>query len=133
MNENDSTNDGGRFGPNRTWARMFADAARGVWIAVRCEVNFVIHFAALTIAAALGWWANLSLDRWCLIALSATVALTAEMCNTAIEHLARAVTRESHPEVRDALDIAGGAVLVAVFGAVVVGLVVLGPPLAAAR
>jgi diacylglycerol kinase len=58
-----------------------------------------------------------------------TVVLTAEMFNTAIEHLARAVTREEHPEVHDALDIASGAVLVAAIGASCVGVLMIAWPL----
>jgi diacylglycerol kinase len=50
------------------------------------------------------------------------------MANTAIEHLARAVTREPNPEVRDALDVASAAVLMAALGAAVVGAMLLARP-----
>jgi diacylglycerol kinase len=117
-----------RFRANRTWGQMFADAVRGVRVAVLGEVNFVIHFVAAAAVVAVSVWVDLSLERWCLLGLAAAMVLAAEMGNTAVEHLSRAVTREEHPEVRDALDVASAAVLVAALGAAAVGLAVLGPP-----
>ena len=107
--------------PVRTWLQKFRDAARGVKIAVRGEVNFFIHFFIAVVAGVAGGIVELSDERWCLYILCVTIVLAAELFNTAIEHLARAVTREQHPEVRDALDIASGGVLMAAIGAAVVG------------
>ena len=114
------------FHAERSWARMFADALRGVRVAVGREANFVIHFSVAAAVIAVGAWVGLSLERWSLLALCIAVVLAAEMANTAIEHLARAVTREPNPEVRDALDVASAAVFVAALGAAVVGAAVLG-------
>jgi diacylglycerol kinase len=116
------------FHAERSWARMFADAMRGVRVAVGEEANFVIHFAVAAAAIGAGVWVDLSLERWCLIALCVAIVLAAEMANTAIEHLARAVTREPNPEVRDALDVASAAVLMAALGAAVVGAMLLARP-----
>ncbi len=124
--------DNHHFHAERSWARMFADAVRGVRVAVGEEANFRVHFVVAAAAIGLGMWVDLSLERWCLIALCIAIVLAAEMANTAIEHLARAVTREPNPEVRDALDVASAAVLVAALGAAVVGAAVLGSSLWAA-
>ena len=121
--------DDDRRRPPRTWLAMFRDALRGVKIAVRGEVNFFVHFFIAVLAGVAGGIAELSDERWCLYILCVTVVLTAEMFNTAIEHLARAVTREEHPEVRDALDIASGAVLVAAIGATCIGVFIIAWPL----
>jgi hypothetical protein len=43
-----------------------------------------------------------------------------------LESLARAVTQQTDPNIRDALDIASGAVLAAGFGSAGVGLVLFG-------
>lgn len=114
--------------PIRTWAEMFRDAARGVKIAVRGEVNFFVHLFIAVMAGVAGAIVELSDERWCLYILCVTIVLSAEMFNTAIEHLARAVTREQHPEVRDALDIASGAVLLAAVGAGFVGVLIIAWP-----
>ena len=112
----------------RSWLQMLRDALRGVKIAVRGEVNFYVHLFAAAMAAVAGGIINLTDDRWCLYILCVAVVLSAELFNTAIEHLARAVTREEHPEIRDALDIASGAVLVAATGAACVGVLAIAWP-----
>ncbi len=114
--------------PVRTWLQMFRDALRGVKVAIRGEVNFFVHLFIAVMAAVAGAIVELSDERWCLYILCVTIVLSAEMFNTAIEHLARAVTRERHPEVRDALDIASGAVLVAALGASFVGVLIIAWP-----
>lgn len=114
--------------PVRTWLQMFRDALRGVKIAIRGEVNFFVHLFLAVMAGVAGAIVELTDERWCLFILCVTVVLAAELFNTAIEHLARAVTREHHPEVRDALDVASGAVLVAAIGAAIVGVLLIAWP-----
>src|SRR4051794_15195381 len=121
--------DDARPRPVRTWAAMFHDALRGMKVAVRGEVNFFVHLFIAVLAGVGGGILQLSDVKWCLFIVCVTIVLTAEMFNTAIEHLARAVTREEHPEVRDALDIASGAVLVAAIGASCVGVLMIAWPL----
>jgi diacylglycerol kinase len=113
----------------RSWSRMFADAFRGVRIAFRGEVNFFVHLFIAAAAGLAGGIVELSDERWCIYILCVTVVIAAEMFNTAIERLARAITREQHPEVRDALDIASGGVLMAAVGAACVGALIIAWPL----
>jgi diacylglycerol kinase (ATP) len=63
------------------------------------------------------------------VALAIGAVLTAETVNSAVEMLARALDRGPDERIRDALDMASGAVLVTVGTAVVVGLVIFGPRL----
>lgn len=115
----------------RSWVQMLRDALRGVKIAVRGEVNFYVHLFVAAMAGVAGAIVQLTDERWCLYILCVTIVLTAELFNTAIEHLARAVTRQEHPEVRDALDVASGAVLMAATGATCVGVLVIAWPFVA--
>lgn len=115
----------------RSWWRMFTDAVRGVKVAFRSEINFFVHLFIAVIAGVAGGIVRMTDERWCIYILCVAVVLSAELFNTAIERLARAVTREEHPEVRDALDVASGAVLVAALGAAVVGVLMIGWPFVA--
>jgi len=75
-------------------------------------------------AAAVGALAvvlRVSLAEACLLGLCVTIVLAAETFNTALERLARAAGPEKNEHVRDALDMASGAVLVAAIGAAGVG------------
>ncbi|RIK86993.1 MAG: diacylglycerol kinase [Planctomycetota bacterium] len=112
----------------RTWARMFADALRGLKVAFRGEINFFVHLFIAMLAAVAGGVIGMTDERWCIYILCVAVVLAAEMFNTAIEHLARAVTREENPEIRNALDVASGAVLLAAVGAASVGVLMIAWP-----
>jgi len=109
---------------HRSWVRKFADAFRGLALGVRGQSSFFVHFfvaAAVVLAAAV-----LRVDHveWCLLLMCIAGVLTAEMFNSALERLARAITDELHPDVGAALDIGSAAVLVASIGAAVVGVIV---------
>jgi diacylglycerol kinase len=112
--------------PDRGWRQKFRDAFRGVWLGVHDQSSFRVHFAvaALVIVAA----AVLRLDRsqWCLLILAISGVLIAEMFNTALEHLAKAVDRSHNPHIANALDIGSAAVLLAAFAAATVGAIILG-------
>lgn len=121
---NKPTSDRRRAG--RGWLQKFGDACRGVKIAVRAEASFFVHLFVTAVVVLAGAVLSISTLQWCILILCITVVLAAEMFNTALERLARAVTRETDPEIRDALDMASGAVLLASIGAVIVGMFVLG-------
>ena len=94
---------------------------------IRCQHNAWIH-AAITVAvvvAALLF--RISSADWCWIILAMSIVWTAEALNTAFEFLADAASPEFHPLVRDAKDVAAGAVLLTAGAAVVIGSIVFWP------
>ena len=111
--------------PQRTWYQKFRCAFRGLRLGVRGQISFLVHFvmAGLTVLAA----ALLRVDRteWCVLLLCITIVLAAEMFNSALEQLARAVDRSENRHLGSALDIGSAAVLTAAMGASVVGSLVL--------
>jgi len=111
------------------WMQKFANAARGIKIAVRGESSFFVHLFATTVVVLAGAALGISRVSWCLLTLCIAVVLVAEMFNTAIERLSRVVTEEPNPRVRDVLDVCAGAVLLAAIGAALVGILLLGHPL----
>ncbi len=58
-----------------------------------------------------------------------TLVMVLEVVNTAIEAVVDLVTEEFHPLAKIAKDCAAGAVLIAAFSSVIIGLAVFGPPL----
>ena len=115
----------------RTWSRKFADAFRGLGRAVRTQSSFAVHLLMTAAVMAAGAFVGLSALEWCLLALAIGLVLMAEVFNTAIESLARAPGSRRHPRLRDALDMASAAVLVAAMAAGVIGIIVFGPRLVA--
>lgn len=108
----------------RTWYQKFRCAFRGLVLGVRGQSSFAVHLAAagLTVLAA----ALLQVNRveWCVLLLCITTVLTAEMFNSALEHLARAVDRTENRHLGSALDIGSAAVLTASLGATVIGVII---------
>ena len=110
----------------RTWLAKFGDAFRGTARAVASQSSFAVHLPVAVLAVAVAAFLGMSPTEWCLIALAIGMVLAAEVLNTAIEFLAKAVTREYDANVRDALDVASAGVFMTVITAVVVGAILLG-------
>ena len=118
--------------PDGRWRRRvasFGHAGRGVWAALRSEVHLRFHAAATGIVIGAGFHYGISRLEWALLALAVAGVWTAELLNTAIEALTDLASPDFHPLAGTAKDVAAGAVLLAVVGAVVVGALVFGPHL----
>jgi diacylglycerol kinase (ATP) len=109
--------------------RSFKFALRGLAVMLRSQHNAWIHAVATLLVIAAGLWLRLSAADWCWIVLAVVSVWTAEALNTAFEFLADVASPDFHPTVAKAKDVAAGAVLVTAVGAVVIGLLVLGPRL----
>lgn len=108
---------------------MFGCAFRGIGQAIREERNMRFHLAAAAAAIAAGWWLEISLADWLWIGAAIAAVFMAELINTAVERVTDLASPEAHPLAKAAKDTAAGAVVVAALFAVLVGLIVLGPPL----
>ena len=93
------------FGFPRTWPRKFRDAFRGMVLGVRGQRSFGVHFAFAVAVIGCGWGFRLGLLEWLVLLLCITVVLTAEMFNSAMVSMAKAVSLERQPYLGDALDI----------------------------
>ena len=108
----------------RTWSQKFRDAFRGIGCGVRGQSSFQVHlFVALVVIAAAGIL-RVALWEWCLLMLCIAGVLTAEMFNSALEHMAKVVEDKHNPHLADALDTSSAAVLFASIGAAVVGAII---------
>jgi diacylglycerol kinase len=101
-----------------------------VLLLLRAEHNAKIHLAGTIVVCALGTALQISRLEWCWLVIAITIVWTAEALNSALEHLADATSPAIHPTTGRAKDIAAGAVLLASIGALVIGLLVLGPHVA---
>ncbi|HFC09308.1 MAG TPA: diacylglycerol kinase family protein [Chloroflexi bacterium] len=113
--------------PSRIQA--FRHAFEGLGYLLHTQPNARIHAAATVGVVALGLWLRLEARSWALLAAAITVVWAAEAGNTALEALVDLVSPEVHPTAKAAKDTAAASVLLAASGAVVIGLLVLGPPL----
>ena len=109
----------------------FRYALAGIWYTVKTQRNAQIHLSIALIIVLLGLWLKLGLTEWAIIVLTTGFVLAAEMINTVIEAAMDYLTSEFDPRIKIIKDVAAGAVLIAALTAVIVGLLILGPPLLA--
>jgi diacylglycerol kinase len=117
------------YPPRHTWARKFATALRGWWLGTRGHNSFVVHLPVAAMVLAAAYFLQATWTEVCLLLLCITLVLAAELFNSALESLAKAITQTENPHIGQALDIASGAVLFAAVGSGVVGLVIFIPRL----
>ena len=109
--------------------RSFRHAFDGLWHVLRTQRNMRLHVLAAAIVVALGAWLRLDVVRWSLLAVTIGGVLVGEMVNTAVEALVDLVSPEYHERAKVAKDVSAGVVLLLAVTAIVVGLLILGPPL----
>lgn len=108
----------------------FANARRGLRLVLKSEMNIRVHFcvAALIIVSAL--LLGLSVTKICVLLLTISAVICAEMVNSAIEFSLDAVFKNKYSKlVGMAKDIAAGAVLFTSFVAVIIGVLLFAPPI----
>jgi len=109
--------------------RSFRYAFQGWGYVLRTQRNAWIHSAIATVVFLVGLWLKLTLQEWAIIVLTAAFVFSAEFINTAIEAVVDLATEDHHPLAKIGKDVGAAAVLVAALAAVLVGLLILGPPL----
>jgi diacylglycerol kinase len=115
----------------RAFLLSFVYAGQGVAYAIRTQRNMRVHLAFAIFAVGMGIWLRITPAELAVIVVAIMLVVVAEMFNTVIEATVDLATREVHPLAKIAKDMAAGAVLVGAILAVVVGLLILGPPLLA--
>ena len=107
------------------WGRKFVNAFRGIVVGMQGQNSFVVHLPVALLVVGLAFYLRLDQIRACLLLLCIGTVLTAELFNSSMEKMAKAVSSEFDPHLRDALDISSGAVLVAAIFASLVGAAIL--------
>ena len=93
--------------------------------------NFRVMLGVAAAIAALGAWLGLGAGDWAALALSMGLVLALELVNTAGEKLVDILSPGPDPRYGEVKDVLAGAVLVAAVATVIVGVLVLLPPLKA--
>jgi len=96
---------------------------------IRCQHNAWIHVAATFVVIGAAFFLRISAADWCWVILAISIVWTTEAINTAFEFLADAESPAFHPLVRDAKDVAAGAVLLTTIAAAIIGSIIFWPSL----
>lgn len=109
----------------------FGHALRGLAHVLQTQRNARIHLGVAVLVALFGLAVGLHASAWLWLAQAIALVWITEVLNTAVEYLCDVVSPEHSQAVKRAKDIAAGAVLIAAAYAVIVGLGVFLPALAA--
>ncbi len=107
----------------------FGHAFRGWGYVIRNEKNAWIHAVATICVVLLGMWLVIPLRDWAVLVLTIAMVWAAEFLNTSIEAVVDLASPMHHPLAKVGKDVGAAAVLIAACAAVLVGLIILGPPL----
>lgn len=113
--------------PNRIESLGYAIAG---WIyMLRRQKNTRIQAVASIGILVVAFWLKIGLTEWAVLILAITIVWMAEFVNAAVEAAINLSTSEFHPMAKVGKDVASAAVLLGVVASVLVGLLILGPPL----
>lgn len=107
----------------------FGHAFHGWWHVLKTQHNAWIHLVFASIVVMMGLWLGLKPLDWAVIVLTIAMVFTAEFINTAIEAVVDLASPVHHPLAKVGKDVGAGAVLVSALAGIVIGLLILGPPL----
>jgi len=107
----------------------FGHAFRGWLHVLKTQHNAWIHLVFASVVILAGLWLQLKPFDWAIIVLTIAMVFTAEFINTAIEAVVDLASPVHHPLAKVGKDVGAGAVLVSALAGIVIGLLILGPPL----
>lgn len=106
----------------------FRYAFHGWGHVMRTQRNAWIHSAIAIAVFLVGLWLKIPPRDWAVIILTAALVFTAEFLNTSIEAVVDLASPDKHPLAKIGKDVGAAAVLVSALAAIIIGLLLLGPP-----
>lgn len=113
----------------RSRAFSFRYAFAGWWFVIRTQRNAWIHAVVSIVIVALAFWLGLAPRDWAVIVIAIAMVWTAEFLNTALEAVVDLASPQQHYLAKVGKDVGAAAVLIAAGSSVLIGLLILGPPL----
>ncbi len=112
-----------------SFIHSFKYAFEGLRFAFVTQPNFRFHLVAAILVSILAFWLGITVTAWAVLVLTIGFVLVVEMINTALEVMVDLVSPAYHPLAKNVKDLAAGAVLLAAMVSIIVGFIILGPPL----
>lgn len=109
--------------------QAFHHAFSGLGYVVRTQRNAWIHALATSLVFILAFWLRITILEWTILILTIGTVWTAEFINTALEAVVDLASPYKHPLAKVGKDVGAGAVLIAAISSIIIGLLILGPPL----
>ena len=113
--------------PNRIQSLGYALAG---WLyMLRYQKNTRIMSVSSIVIFGIALWLQVDFTSWAILILTIMAVWMAEFLNAAVEAVVNLASPDFHPMAKVAKDVAAAAVLLGAVASVLVGLLILGPPL----
>ena len=102
-------------------------AFKGAYLLLKTEASIKIQFVIALLMTVAGFYYQISNTEWIVQLLAIALVMSLEAVNTAIEEVANFIHPERHVKIGLIKDVAAGAVFIASFFAVIIGLIIYLP------
>ncbi|NUM43059.1 MAG: diacylglycerol kinase family protein [Anaerolineales bacterium] len=113
----------------RSRLAAFRYAFEGWWHVIRTQRNAWIHAVISLVVLGLSFFLHLSVHDWAVIMIAIALVWIAEFLNTALEAVVDLASPQQHELAKIGKDVGAAAVLIAAATSIIIGLLILGPPL----
>lgn len=113
----------------RSRAKAIGYAIEGWLHVLHTQKNTWIHALASLSVVLVGFWLHLSTQDWSILILTIALVWITEFLNTSIEAITDLISPQHNHLAKVSKDVGAAAVLIAAVTAVIIGLLILGPPL----
>lgn len=110
---------------NRNLIGSFDTAIQGIWYCIKSERNIKIHMAVTIAVLILAALLGVNNTEFAVLCLTCGLVICFELINTAIEVIVDIIVDVYHPKAKIIKDVSAGAVLVASFFSVIIGIAIL--------
>ncbi len=120
----------GKLVRNFSWkkrAKSFTFAFAGIKLLLKEEHNALLHLGAAIGAIILGFVLKISSFEWLVVVMAIGAVFSAELFNTAIEHLCNYISPTNNIVIKKTKDLAAGGVLMVAIAALIAGLIIFVP------
>jgi diacylglycerol kinase len=107
----------------------FRYAFEGWWHVIYTQRNAWIHTVVSIAVISLSFFLHLSTHDWAVLMIAIALVWIAEFLNTALEAVVDLASPQQHELAKIGKDVGAAAVLIAAVTSIVIGLLILGPPL----
>lgn len=111
----------------RSRIKSFKYAFKGIYTLVYTQHNARLHLLSTLLVISGGLLLSLDTHEWAIIVLAMAIVWCAEALNTSVEFLCDLYSKEYHPLIEKAKDVAAAAVLVCSIGAALCGALIFIP------
>jgi diacylglycerol kinase len=113
----------------RTRFYSFRHAFVGLIYVIHTQKNAWIHTVASFCVILLAFWLHVTTQDWAILILTLSAVWTAEFINTSLEAVVDLTSPQKHPLAKVGKDVGAAAVLISALSSIVIGFLILGPPL----